>query len=209
MGDPKHQRRKYVTPSHPWQKERIDEEKQLLKEYGLKNKKEIWRMESLLSRFKQQAKKLIAGRDAQSKKEEKQLVEKLTRLNLVKANAKMDDILSLDIRNVLDRRLQTQVFSKGFSQSIKQARQFIIHGHIFISNKKMTVPSYLIKHDEEAQIRFDDNSNLASPEHPERIVRKKEKKKTDKKDTKRKRRTPIKKKENKPKKAEKTKKEKK
>ena len=103
--------------------------------YGLKNKKEIWRMDSLLGRMKQQAKNLIARDDSQSKKEEKQLVDRLVRLNLVAENAKMDDILGLDIRNIMDRRLQTQVFSKGLARSVKQARQFIIHGHIFVKDK--------------------------------------------------------------------------
>lgn len=170
MGDPKHPKRTYTTPSHPWQKERIDEEKTLLKEYGLKNKKEIWRMVSLLGRFKQQAKSLIARTDAQSKKEEKQLITKLVKLNLVTENAKMDDILGLDIKNVMDRRLQTQVFSKGLARGAKQARQFITHGHVFVGNKKITVPSYLVKVDEEAQIKFDERSSLANPEHPERVI---------------------------------------
>lgn len=174
MGAPKHLRRKYSTPPHPWQKERIEKEKVLLQEYGLKNKKEIWRMDSFLTRFKQQAKSLIARTDAQSQKEEKQLVSRLAKLNLVKENAKMDDILGLDIKNVMDRRLQTQVFSKGLARSTKQARQLISHGHIFVADRKITVPSYLVKIDEEGQIRFDEASSFASPEHPERALPKKE-----------------------------------
>lgn len=186
MGAPKHLRKKYATPPHPWQKIRIEQEKVLLQEYGLKNKKEIWRMDSLLRRFKQQAKNIIARTDAQSKKEEKQLVDRLVRLNLVKENAKMDDILSLDIKNVMDRRLQTQVFSKGFAKSTKQARQFITHGHIMIGERKITVPSYLVKQDEEGIIRFDERSSLVNPEHPERIIIKKtetKKEETAKKET--------------------------
>ncbi len=175
MGSPKHLRKRYATPSHPWQKVRIEQEKVILQEYGLKNKKEIWRMDSLLRRFKQQAKSLIARTDAQSKKEEKQLIDRLVKLNLVKENAKMDDILGLDIKNVMDRRLQTQVFSKGFARSTKQARQFITHGHVMIGEKKITIPSYLVKQDEENIIRFDERSSLVSPEHPERAVIKKEK----------------------------------
>lgn len=176
MGSPKHQRKKYSTPTHPWQRERIEEEKKLLKEYGLKNKKEIWRIDSLLSRFKQQAKNLIARTDAQAKKEEKQLVAKLTKLNLVKENAKMDDILGLNIKNVMDRRLQTQVFLKGLAKNVKQARQFITHGHVCVGDKKITIPSYLTKLEEEDQIRFDERSSLTNPEHPERIQKKPSKK---------------------------------
>ncbi|MDP2908279.1 MAG: 30S ribosomal protein S4 [Nanoarchaeota archaeon] len=168
MGDPKHLRRKYSTPSHPWQKGRIEEEKVLLKDYGLKNKKEIWRIDSFLNRLKRQAKSLIARTDTQSQKEEKQLVARLARLNLVKENAKMDDILGLDIKNVMDRRLQTQAYSKGLSRTVKQARQFITHGHIFVGDKKVTIPSYLVKQEEENLIRFEEGSSLASADHPER-----------------------------------------
>lgn len=195
MGSPKHQRKKYSTPSHPWQKERIEQERVLIKEYGLKNKKEIWRMDSLLSRFKQQAKNLIARTDAQSKKEEKQLVTKLAKLNLVKEDAKMDDILGLDIKNVMDRRLQTQVFSKGLARSVKQSRQFITHGHMFVGNQKITVPSYLVKLDEETQLKFDERSGFANPEHPERVI--KQKKVETKKPTKKEGRKREKKQENK------------
>lgn len=172
MGSPKHQKRKYSTPIHPWQRERIEEEKKLLKEYGLKNKKEIWRMNSLLSRFKQQSKNLIARTDAQSKKEEIQLITKLAKLSLIKEGAKIDDILGLNIKNIMDRRLQTQVFLKGLARNIKQARQFIVHGHVHAGDKKITVPSYLVKLEEENQIRFDERSSLANPEHPERIQKK-------------------------------------
>ncbi|MBU4502096.1 MAG: 30S ribosomal protein S4 [Nanoarchaeota archaeon] len=177
MGDPKRPKKKYKTPTHPWQRERIEEERIIKKEYGLKNKKEIWRIDSLLKRFKQQAKNLIARNDTQSQIEEKQLVDRLTKLNLVNENAKMDDILGLEIKNLMDRRLQTQVLNKGLSRTISQARQLIVHGHIFVGDKKVTIPSYMVKSDEEAQIRFDDRSTFINPEHPERVVQKKEKKK--------------------------------
>ena len=58
MGHPKLRKKTYQKPTHPWQKERIEEEKTLLKEFGLKNKKEVWRVNSLLRKHKRQAKKL-------------------------------------------------------------------------------------------------------------------------------------------------------
>lgn len=191
MGDPKRPKKKYKTPAHSWQRERIELEKPLIIDYGLKNKKEIWRMDSLLRRFKQQAKSLIARTGAQAKKEEKQLIDSLTKLDLIKANAKMDDILGLDIKNVLARRLQTQVFLKGFSRSVKQARQFITHGHIFVGDKKITIPSYLVNSGDENQIRFDEGSGLSSLEHPERVVLQKKEKK-DEERPKRTKVTPVK-----------------
>jgi len=43
MGKPKFSRKKYETPSHPWQEDRIKAENELVKKYGLKNKKEVWK----------------------------------------------------------------------------------------------------------------------------------------------------------------------
>ena len=40
MGKPKFSRKKYETPSHPWEEDRIKLENELIKKYGLKNKSE-------------------------------------------------------------------------------------------------------------------------------------------------------------------------
>jgi len=177
MGDPKRQRKKYQTPLHPWKKDRLDEERQLITEYGLKNKKELWKFESLLRKFKSQAKKLIARSDEQAEKEEKQLLDRLYGLNLLNKDAKIEDVLALSLEDLLDRRLQTMVFKQNLVRSIKQSRQFVVHGHIFINNRKVDVPSYIVLRDEEDKIEFNPRSSLASSDHPERV---KEKKKTEK-----------------------------
>lgn len=173
MGDPKRQRKKYETPLHPWQGERILAEKEILKEYGLKNKKEIWKMSSILRTAKTQAKKLVVKESEQAKKEEKLLIIKLARLGLIKDDAKLEDVLGIDIKDILNRRLQTFVYKKGLARSAKQARQFIIHGHIFVNNKEICVPSYLVPLIEEDKITFDPGSKLSSVEHPERTPIKK------------------------------------
>jgi len=173
MGDPRRQRKKYVTPMHPWFGPRIAEEKVLLKDYGLKNKKEIWKMNSMLKRFKIQAKTLTARDDPQSLKEAQLLIAKLSKLNLVSPKAKMDDVLSLTLKDILDRRLQTIIYNRGLAKSVRQARQLIVHGHIFVGDKKVNVPSYLVLSGEEDKISFDPDSPFFNPEHPERFVQKK------------------------------------
>jgi len=169
MGDPKQQRKKYKTPLHPWQRDRLNEERQLLKEYGLKNKKELWKFESLLRKFKSQAKSLIASSGEQAEKEGKQLLDRLYRLNLVNKDTKIEDVLGLSLRNVLDRRLQTMVFNQKLARTIKQARQFVVHGHILIGNKKINIPGYIVLRDEETKINFNPRSSIANEEHPERL----------------------------------------
>jgi small subunit ribosomal protein S4 len=160
MGDPRKPRKKFDTPRHPWQIERIEEEKKLLRNYGLKNKRELWRMETLLRGFRRQARKLQALDTPQAKKEETQLLQRLARLNLLKKNATLDDVLALTLEDILNRRLQTLVYKKGLANTIKQARQFIVHGHISIKGRKVTAPSYLVKKEEEKSIKFSDFSPI-------------------------------------------------
>jgi len=133
MGDPKRPRKKYQTPMHPWEKSRIEEEKKLLKEYGLKNKREIMKMQSVLRNLKSQAKKHIAARGDQAEKEKQQLLSKVFRLGFTEKTATLDDVLGLTIDSVLRRRLQTLVYTLGLARSVKQARQFIIHRHITVN----------------------------------------------------------------------------
>ncbi len=169
MGDPKKQRKKYSTPGHPWQRSRIDSEKILVEEYGLKNKKEIYKSESKLKRFTTQAKNLIRASSEQAIKEEHQLMSKLFKFGLIQKDAKLDDILALDIKKILERRLQTLVYKKHLSNTIKQSRQFIVHGHISIGERKVTVPSYFVSRDEENKISFNPLSLISKDTHSERM----------------------------------------
>jgi len=169
MGHPSKPRKKYSGPTHPWQAERLERETILMKEYGLKNKKELWKMGSILRNFKKQAKSLISRRDEQSKTEKNLLLQKLYKLGLLETGAKIEDVLDLDIRNILNKRLQTLVFKKNLAHSISQARQFVVHEHIFVADKKVDVPSYIVKRNEEDKITFDPLSSFASLDHPERI----------------------------------------
>lgn len=173
MGDPRKQRRKFKRPGHPWQKERIEEETELKKEYGFKNKKEIWKMNSLMRTFASQAKSLVTRKGEQADKERALLLSRLQNLGLLGQEATLDVVLGLSIRELSERRLQTQVHKKMLANSAKQARQFITHGHITINGKKITSPSYLVSVGEEAAISFHEASNLANPEHPERAATRK------------------------------------
>lgn len=168
MGDPKKQRKKYSTPSHPWQAARIDEEKKLTEEYGFKNKKEIWKITSTLNKYKGQAKKLIPLSSSQAEKEKEQLLKKLFSLGLIQEISKIEDVLSLTLKDLLERRLQTQVYRQNLARSTKQARQFISHNHIMVGENIITSPSYLIKKTEETSIKFVSSSTLSDPEHAER-----------------------------------------
>jgi len=168
MGDPKKIRKKYSTPTHPWQKDRIEEEIALKKEYGLKNKREIWVVASKLNKFKDQFKTLNAQTGTQAEKEKEQLKDKLLSLGLIKTDSPLGVVLGLDTKDLMERRLQTIVLRKNLARSINQARQFIVHRHIMVGRKKVTSPSYIVKVGEENQVSFVQTSTLSDPSHPER-----------------------------------------
>jgi len=168
MGDPRKPKLNYQTPMHPWQKERIDFEKKLIREYGLKNKKEVWKHSTQVKRFISKFKDTSIKNPDQAKKEKNDLLNRMVRIGLIKQNATGDEILGLNVQNILDRRLQTLVHKKGLARSVKQARQFIVHRHIMVNGKVVTAPSYIVSVEDEPKITFVTRSALFSEEHPER-----------------------------------------
>jgi len=171
MGKPKFSRKKYETPSHPWQEDRIKEENELIRKYGLKNKREIWKAETSLRKYRGQARELLAkigSDDPQIKKESDQLLMYLERMTILKPKATLDDVLALNTESVLSRRLQTLTYLKGLAGTPNQARQLIVHGHIAVNKRKNTVPGYLVEKDEEDEIAYTTASPLNDILHPVR-----------------------------------------
>ena len=166
MGDIKKTRKKFVRPASPFSKTRIEEERVLMIEYGLKNKKELWRLVRMLKGFKEQAKQTAAT--AQIKKEKELLFKRLGKMGLLKTEATSDDILGLNVKDLLERRLQTIVYKKGLTRTVKQARQFIVHEHILVGDNKVSTPGYLVRSGEEQLVTFAPFSLLADPNHIER-----------------------------------------
>ncbi|WP_094228595.1 30S ribosomal protein S4 [Methanolobus psychrotolerans] len=173
MGYPGKKRKSYDTPKHPWQAARMATEVELLKKYGLRNKKELWKAISILRRYRADARRILAG-SAESeltghlKTESDQILERLRRYSLLSSDANIDDILALQTETILERRLQTQVYRLGLARTPRQARQFITHGHIAIDGQKATIPGMLISKTEEMLIDYYGNSPLMGESHPER-----------------------------------------
>jgi small subunit ribosomal protein S4 len=128
-------------------------------------------MDSLLRNFKDQAKSLIAATTRQAEKEKNQLINKLHNMGLVKRTARLDDVLGLSVRDIMDRRLQTIIYKKGFARTINQARQFVVHKHVKVGDKKINSPSHVVLKGEEGKIMFSEWSNLSNPEHAERQIK--------------------------------------
>ena len=76
---------------------------------------------------------------------------------------------ALKNEDVLSRRLQTIVYEKGYASTIKQARQMVTHGHIFMNGHRVTVPGYIVSRVEESTIEFNPASPFTDEMHPMRV----------------------------------------
>jgi small subunit ribosomal protein S4 len=163
--------KRYETPNHPYQGERIAQEADLLGRYGLKNKEELWRAQSELRDYRREARRLIG--DAQGDIEAAgeagaDFVARLQRYGILGENDDITEVLSLEVTDVLERRLQTVAYRKGVGNTPKQARQFIVHGHVVVGDARVTRPSYKVPTAEGDLVDFDETSPIADELHPER-----------------------------------------
>ena len=146
MGDIKRKKKNFNRPKKLFDRTRMDEENVLVKKYGLKNKREIWRAKTAVSKLRRQAKSLI-GKDLET---QQIFFDKLNKNGMNVTS--IADVLGLEEDAVFERRLQTFVFKKGLSNTVKQARQLIVHKNVLVDGVVVNVPSYVITKDLEDKI---------------------------------------------------------
>lgn len=173
MGYPGKNFKQYSSPKRRFEKSRIEEERVLAITYGLRNKREIWRALEVLRKHRSGAREVVAmtssmGETPRTVTRRNELVNSLQRYGIIGEGAEMDDILSLKVEDILERRLQTIVFRKGLARSPKQARQFITHGHIAVNGVRVSVPGYMVTTIEEPEIAYYPTSGLADESNGER-----------------------------------------
>ena len=168
MGDPKTPRRVWKKPKRPLNYDLMMDELKILGTFGLKTKRELWKTQTELSRVRLHARSLLALRQEDRKRKEPILIQSLSKIGLVDQNSTLDDVLNLQVTDLLSRRLQTIVQKKLYFKTPYQARQAIVHGHVMIGDSVVTIPSYIVKTEEETKIhlipesRF--NETLSKPE---------------------------------------------
>jgi small subunit ribosomal protein S4 len=174
MGDPKFLRRTYDTPKHPWEATRMDEERKLLDKYGLKNKRELWKAQSILRRIRGQARELqarVRTGETQAQQETELLLARLARLGVLAVGTpSLDDVLALTTEDILRRRFETVVYGHGLAPTAESARKWIVHGHFTMGDHRVTRPGYLVRLDEESQIAYAATSPFSSDDHPMRVA---------------------------------------
>jgi small subunit ribosomal protein S4 len=144
-------KKQYETPTEAWSEERIEDEIELMEEYGLRNKKEVYNAEEEIRGLRRQARKAAASDDED---QELPLLEKAKSLGLIRENGDIGDVLSLKTEDILDRRLQTAVERKGYAETVLEARQLVTHGHIYVNAERVDVPGFLLTQEDERNIEL-------------------------------------------------------
>ena len=160
MGDPKYPRKIWKKPKRPLNYNLKMEELKTLGTFGLKTKKELWKAHTELSRVRHQARSLLALGQEIRKEKEPVLLKSLSRIGLVDNQSTLDDVLSLQVTDLLARRLQTIVMKKFEFKTPYQARQAVVHGHVMIKDRIIDIPSYIVPLHEESDISLKHDSGI-------------------------------------------------
>ena len=152
----------YTTPRRPFEKARLDQELKLIGEYGLRCKKEVWRVKLTLAKIRAAARDLLTLEEKDPKRlfEGNALLRRLVRTGVLSdEKMKLDFVLGLKVDDFLERRLQTQVFKLGLAKSIHHARILIKQRHIRVRKQVVNIPSFIVRLDSQKHIDF----SLKSP----------------------------------------------
>jgi len=124
----------------------MDEENVLVKRYGLKNKREIWKAKTAVSKLRRRAKSLI-GKDIE---EQQKFFDKLNKVGMNVVD--ISDVLALTEESLFERRLQTFLVKKKLATTAKGARQLIVHKNVLVDGNVVNVPSFVVTLDLEDKL---------------------------------------------------------
>merc|ERR1711982_247857 len=132
-------------------------EMKIIGEYGLKNKREVWRVQYALAKIRTAARTLLTLDEKSEARmfQGEALLRRMTRLGLLlESERKLDYVLGLTAAKIMERRLQTKVFKLGLAKSIHHARCLIRLRHIRVGKQICDIPSFIVRVDSEKHIDF-------------------------------------------------------
>jgi small subunit ribosomal protein S9e len=135
----------------------MDQEMKLIGEYGLRNKREIWRIGLTLSKIRRVARELLTLEEKNTRRlfDGNALIRRLIRIGVLdESKAKLDYVLGLRVEDFLERRLQTLVFKLGLAKSVHHARVLIKQRHIRVGKQVVDIPSFVVRLDSQKHIDF-------------------------------------------------------
>jgi small subunit ribosomal protein S9e len=145
------------TPRKPFDRDRLINELRLVGKYGLRCKREVWRVQLVLAKLRKAARELMTldERDPRRTFEGDALIRRIVKLGLLKENErKLDYILGLTTNQFLERRLQTLVAERKLAQSVHHARVLIRQRHIAVGKQLVNIPSFMVRVSSEQHIQI-------------------------------------------------------
>ena len=85
--------------------------------------------------------------------------------NYVKKAEKSKESTGVALIQMLECRLDNVVYRLGFANSIRQARQMVVHGHILVNGKKVDIPSFAVQVGDEVSLREKSRTNVMFKEN--------------------------------------------
>jgi len=146
---PVRKHKRYNRPKKLYDIALIKSENDLIKKYGLKNRREVWKADFIIGKIRNIAKTLITASDKDKDEFVKRQAVKGFNVSSIA------DVLALSKEDCLKRRLQSIVVAKKIALTHKQARQMITHKHIKVLGHKIDSPAHLTTLEEENDINTD------------------------------------------------------
>ena len=153
-----------TRPKLLYEKERIDAEVKICGEYGLRCKREVWRVQLVLAKLRKRARGLLTLEEDDQRRifEGNALLKKMFKFGLLDAEKEngLDFVLSLTMHKLLERRLQTRVLKNRLASSIHHARVLIYGKMIAVDNQLVDVASYMVTVENENKINLAANTAI-------------------------------------------------
>mmetsp|Transcript_13517 Transcript_13517/g.9531 ORF Transcript_13517/g.9531 Transcript_13517/m.9531 type:complete len:187 (-) Transcript_13517:169-729(-) len=144
------------NPRRPFEREKLVNELRLIGTYGLRCKREVWRVQLTLAKLRKAARVLLTldEQDPRRVFEGDALIRRMVRIGLLKeSERKLDYVLGLTINQFMERRLQTLVQKKKIANSVHHARVLIRQRHIAVGKQMVNIPSFMVRVSSEQHIQ--------------------------------------------------------